>query len=656
MINNKIRGFRRIGLWPCFILILFVSAACANMGAPEGGPFDVQEPKLIKSSPQSGSKGIRPKKITLYFDEPVQLLQQSERIIVSPPQRNTPQIAAIGKNIHIQFEDTLAANTTYAIDFTNSIADYTEQNELEGFTYAFSTGSELDSMQIRGRVIAANDLEPLAAVLVGIHSSDADTAFTKTPFLRATRSGQNGYFTLKHLPKGRYKVFALKDEDADYSYSQLSEGIAYSDDWWESTAPLIKQDSSIVADSTAVAEGITHLADSLLRQDSIQLTDSIRAKQEPLLRFFVSDKKKQFLKKVSRSTAACIELSLNAAPDTLPKLKLLGNKSQKVDEWYLTQRKSPNELKYWITDSLLYNADTLRLELHYHKTDSLDRLQATIDTLKLSKPIAKEPSTSGKSVTGKSKPQLIKINIAGSNSIHNSTPFDTISISFDEPIAKLDSSLIIVERRRDSLWLAQKYSLEQDSIDRLRFRILSNWQAGIEYRVSVDSASMQSLYGKYNDKAAHTFRVQSNEDLSSLTLKLGGLADSTAIVELLSTNGDVQLSQKAKDGQVYFQYIKPGEYYLRLYLDSNNNGRWDAGEYPLKQPEWIYYNPNSFNLRKNWQQEETWTVSGDNYDQQKPVPLRKNVAKQKEKKDLNAEYERRMEQRKKKKNKKKNQD
>ena len=204
--------------------------ACANIGNPNGGPYDEDPPKFIGSKPEMNKLNFQGKKIEIFFDEFIAIDNPSENVIVTPPQLQSPTIMALGKKVSVELKDSLKDNTTYTIDFTSSISDNNEKNVLENFNFAFSTGDVLDTLRISGVLLNAADLEPIQNVLVGIHNDLSDTAFTTTPFLRASKTDDRGRFVIHNVAPGPYHLFALEDNNRNYAYDKANnESIAFLD-------------------------------------------------------------------------------------------------------------------------------------------------------------------------------------------------------------------------------------------------------------------------------------------------------------------------------------------------------------------------------------------------------------------------------------------
>jgi hypothetical protein len=118
-------------------------------------------------------------------------------------------------------------NTTYTVDFTDAIVDNNEENPLENFSYSFSTGDVVDSLAISGKVITADNLEPVKGIYVGLHANLEDSAFTKLKFDRIGRTNSAGVFSIKGVAPGKYKIYALADANRDYMYDNPAEAIAF---------------------------------------------------------------------------------------------------------------------------------------------------------------------------------------------------------------------------------------------------------------------------------------------------------------------------------------------------------------------------------------------------------------------------------------------
>jgi hypothetical protein len=266
------------------VLMMVIIQACANMAAPTGGVYDVDPPKVRKANPGFNALGITPSKIEIEFDENIKIKSPSEKVIITPPQQILPIIRSVGKKAVVELKDELKPNTTYTIDFTDAIADNAEENPLENFVFSFSTGDQLDTLSISGKVLAAQDLEPVTGTYVGIHSNFDDTVFTRVPFERISRTDSRGNFTVRGMAPGKYKVFALNDQNSDYKYDNPQEVIAFLD------SIVIPSSMSAVRQDTVFVDSITI--------DTIRTVQYTRFLPDDLvLRSFQSDFQRQYLQK-----------------------------------------------------------------------------------------------------------------------------------------------------------------------------------------------------------------------------------------------------------------------------------------------------------------------------------------------------------------------
>ena len=212
------------------LIVVILFYACAGTGwSPDGGPYDETPPKFVRANPVPNATNNTRKNVSIEFDEYINLENASEKVIISPPQREQPEVKTRGKRVVVEFLDSLIANTTYTIDFGDAIVDNNEGNPLGQFSYAFSTGPEIDTMAVSGTVLNAENLEPIKGIQVGLHKNLNDTAFTKLPFDRISRTDSRGQFTIRGVAPGKYRIYALQDGNQNYMYDSKTETVAWSD-------------------------------------------------------------------------------------------------------------------------------------------------------------------------------------------------------------------------------------------------------------------------------------------------------------------------------------------------------------------------------------------------------------------------------------------
>ena len=190
-------------------LAALAAASCARMGQPDGGWYDDTPPAITHTSPRDKATGVTARKIRISFDEYIKLEDAATKVVVSPPQIETPEIKTAGKDIEVELKDSLQPGTTYTIDFSDAITDNNEGNPMGNYTYSFSTGERIDTFEVAGNVVDASNLEPVKGILVGLYADLSDTAFTTKPLLRVARTDSRGRFVIKGVAPGKYFAYAL---------------------------------------------------------------------------------------------------------------------------------------------------------------------------------------------------------------------------------------------------------------------------------------------------------------------------------------------------------------------------------------------------------------------------------------------------------------
>lgn len=607
------------------VTVIAALYSCASIGRPDGGPLDETPPRFIGSTPAAGALNNTKTKVSLSFDEFIKLEKANEKVVISPPQVQQPEIKASGKKISVNLLDSLKPNTTYTIDFSDAIVDNNEGNPLGNFAFTFSTGSAIDTMEVSGTLLEASNLEPVKGMLVGMHSNLSDTAFTKLPFDRVARTDSRGHFTIRGVAPGKYRIFGLMDADQNFAFSQKSEALAFNDSLviprWEER---IRQDTTWV-DSLTIDTVVE-------RKYTYYLPDNV------ILRSFKEDLFSQYLVKNERLTPEKFTLYFAARADTLPVLK--GLNFDERDAFIIEKNLTNDTIHYWVKDSLLYKQDTLSLSLNYLYTDTLNQLVPRTDTLNLvAKTVKKavdEPKKKKKKKGEEEEPEPTKFLHVSTYIPSTMDVYDYISLSFDEPIASFDSAAIHLKQKVDTLWEDIPFTFEQDSLQLRKYNLYYEWEPTREYEFSVDSTAFHGIYGLFTDKIKQNIKVRSLEEYGAIYFNVSG-CDSIAFVELLDTQDKVVRKVPVINGQADFYFLNPGKYCARLINDTNGNGVWDSGEYETKrQPEMVYYYPQILEPKANWEVEQTWDVKALPLDKQKPDELKKQKPDEdKKKKDRN---------------------
>lgn len=606
-----------------------IVVGCARMGQPDGGWFDDDPPVVIGSHPADQSTNISSKKISIYFNEYIKLEDATNKVIVSPPQLEMPEIKDAGKRIVVELQDSLKPNTTYTIDFSDAIVDNNEGNPLGNYTYSFSTGDQIDTMEVSGYVLDASNLEPVKGILVGLYDDLADSAFKIKPMIRVSRTDSRGHFVIKGVAQGTYRTYALKDADGDFCFNQKSEMIGFNH---ETYVPSSKPDVRI---------------DTIWR-DSLHI-DAF--KQTPYTHFLPDDvtllafthiQTDRYLLKTERKDPEKFTMFFTYGHPDLPVIRGLNFNADSA--FVIDTKEQQDTINYWLRDTTLVNQDTLRMEVAYMMTDTLGNLISQTDTLEVlaKTPFAKRQRELTKEMEKWQKEQErkkkreepydsiypakpLKPNFKLSQQID---PDKKIEIEMPAPLQRVDTAAIHLYSMIDSAWYEAPFTFKPIP-HRLRFyEIRAEWRPDTEYSLEIDSAAFEDIYGHVSGANKQGIKVKSLDEYSTLTIKVSGVVDSLPLrVRLLNKGDGVVKEVLANDGVARFDYVNPEKYYLSAYVDANGNGLWDTGDYDQdRQAESVYYYPREIECKERWDVTQQWNFTAVPRYKQKPLAITKQKA------------------------------
>ena len=624
-----------------YALCIILLASCARIGSPDGGWYDETPPLIVHTSPADKSTNVQSKKINIYFNEFVVVGDATQNVIVSPPQMELPDIVSKGKRIVVELKDSLKPNTTYTIDFCDAINDFTENNPLGNYTYTFSTGAQIDTLEISGCVLDASNLEPIKGILVGVHNDLADSAFRTKPLLRVARTDARGHFTIKGVAAGSYRVYALQDADDNYMFSQKSEMLAFSHDVYVPSATMSVRQDTIWRDALHI--------DSIFQRSYLRhLPDDI------VLTAFQEVQTGRYLLKTERQDPERINVYFSYG-DTLPPV-VRGLNFQADSAFIVESNAKKDSITYWLRDTMLVNQDTLRFTMQYHMTDTLNQIILQTDTIEaLAKvPYAKRLKARNREYEDWQKQQEkkkrreepydsiypakpLQVNYQVSSAMD---PDGTIFIEVPSPLARLDTAAIHLYSKIDSLWYRAPFDFRQSADMLRRYEVIADWHPATEYSFEVDSAAFADIYGLVSGEFKQGIKVRNMDEYSTLLIQLSGVPDSGSIVvQLVATGDKVVKSVKADaDRTAQFFYVTPGTYYLRAFIDRNDNGVWDTGSFDDdEQAEQVYYNPQSIEAKAKWDLTHRWNLTAVPLNRQKPAALVKQKAEEKKVQNRNAD-------------------
>ncbi|MFQ5335868.1 MAG: hypothetical protein ACE5DN_07315, partial [Flavobacteriales bacterium] len=429
------------------------------------------------------------------------------------------------------------------------IADITENNPLDSNIFVFSTGEYIDSLSVGGILKNAEDLAPMEDALVMLYTDTLDSVPLKEKPRYFTRTDKAGKWQLNYLKPGSYKLFALKDANADYLFNAPEEAIAFQPD-------PISPDGS----------------------DSIEL------------RLFQEDVEKQYIKKVTAPFYGQILFVFNRPVEDARIVPIQKDSAQ----WYMSELfTNKDTLVMWLT------ADRQLDTLSFLVSDN----DSLLDTATVIIPEKGKKTKAGKNRRGEQGRFKVKPNIYQKKV----NTFDPLKLQFSHPLKSWDMSGLVFTEGKDTVEFVTSFA---DSLHR-RMRINYNCDEGKQYRLFIPPGAFTDIYGLQNDSIDLNFSTRTEDEFGSLLLKIQG-PDSMAayIIQLLSDKGKVVREDKITGSTVLqYDHLNPGAYKIKLIFDRNGNGQWDTGNYlKQQQPERVIYYSGKLGIRGNWEQETEWTI------------------------------------------------
>ncbi len=519
--------------------------SCANIVAPSGGPKDETPPKVAEATPPNESTRFTGNKITIEFNEFIQLTNPAQEIIISPAIKPEPKIYTRAKKIVIDFKKAvLDSNTTYIINFGDAVKDFNESNPLPGFSYVFSTGDELDSIAFSGKVMLAKDDLPAEKVLVMLYKQlDDSTVMLNKPYY-FDRTNERGEFDFHHIKNGTYRLFALKDENYNFLYDLPNEQIAFIDT------------NFVVHDSIG----------------EIRLKMFLEDRKGTLQRLSYDESRKGALQLLYSLPVDSI--AVKSPHDSLPVGMIdINEGNDSIIVWY-TRALPADSLVIVVNDTM---KETLTLR---NIPENLDSLKASL----------------GKPALLLTKDRLIN-------------PDGVVRLNFNHPMVKADLEKLIIEQDSPALAIA----VDTIVLSRMSIELGFNRQPGADYTITFPAGMLMDHLGQVNDTIIWKGRVRTAEDYGSLKLTVTGSPEQHYLLQLLDRNGAAIGEQSAFSGSTTLDYkkLRPGSYDVKIIYDSNNNGKWDTGNYLQRiQPERTYRHPEKIGIHANWEVEVELKLAG----------------------------------------------
>lgn len=553
---------RKIVVAIYIIIGMLAVVSCAKQGYPSGGPSDKTPPVVLSTLPANESLNFADNSFFIAFDEYVVVKDADNNILVSPPMKTKPSYSTKGRGIRVDIKDSLQPNTTYLFQFKNAIADFNEGNLLPSFEYVFSTGSSIDSMQLKGRVLdaltGAPRKEVVSVMLYKIEGAVDDSVVAKENPLYVTRCDDKGNFEFHYIQPGRYKVLALEDGDKNLRLGNV-EAVAFADSLWTAVATRSKEADSSANDSAKVQKAPA---------DAVLLMSEPTTEVQRII----------FSEFRTKGLALVATLHPLQAPSITPLCDSLhwrlNAKGDSIQLW--TVAEGVDSMKFVLNDPSGIQ-DTLRLR--YRPSKKM-----------------------GAAAANQTMP-LARVSVGSQMAF-----YDTVRLIFANPITACQpDAMVLVTDLGDSSMRQCGLTLEADG---LSAKVLYGVQPGHKYNFLFAKGLFTDIYGTKTDSLMLTTETTTAADYGNLALNVSSDWQNL-IVELLDEKDGVVRRVVVYEPKttVRFEHLKEGKYRVRAIVDANGDGQWTPGDYWQRlQPEKVFYFGKTMDLRKNWDFEENWTI------------------------------------------------
>ena len=527
------------------LLTAFLAQRCANAVAPTGGPKDTTPPVVVAAVPENQSTHFIGKKIEITFDEFITLENANQNVMISPPLKEKLDIKLKNKTVVVKFKENLVPNTTYTINFGSAIKDLHEGNPFKDYVYSFSTGDHIDTLSITGKVVDAETMKPIENVYVGLYAADRDN-LDSLPMTTApnyiSKTDKEGQFSLNGLADKSYRVFALKDANANLYFDLANEASAFHD--------------MLVSPSDSTLKPIT--LRMFTEVDSTQVLLEKKLIEEGLLRFVFRHPAKD-----------AVIMTPEMLPDTF---NLVTTHSAAYDTvwWYFT----PN-----VKDSLWVQVkyDTVINDSSRYSLKFKDK----------------------KGRNKKPEPLKVKNNLIGRGALVHD---DTLTLTFSEPIVRYamrDSAVF----KCDTLVFYDTLAFEPADEQGMKYRLVNPVADDVSYHIEIPDSVFFGIRNRTNEAIKLDFHVVNDDEYGNIYITVmppKGMKQ--VVVQLTNESGKVVKEQViTKNSEVMFDYLMPAKYKLRAILDADGNGKWSTGNYHRRTlPETIIDYIDVLDLKAGW--------------------------------------------------------
>jgi Big-like domain-containing protein len=206
------------------LLSLAVLASCAKKGPPTGGPPDIEAPRLIASTPDSGAAHVpRDAVVTLTFSEGMDPRSTADAISIAP-RVDIRERHWHGRTVALSLAESLRAGQTYTLFLGSGARDRHGNPLAGGSTVVFSTADTMPRGALEGELTARGF--PVAGTYLWCYDAARNRApdSTARDFDAIGVADRDGHFRVVGLPvPGRYRLWVFADLNGNRSFEPESD-------------------------------------------------------------------------------------------------------------------------------------------------------------------------------------------------------------------------------------------------------------------------------------------------------------------------------------------------------------------------------------------------------------------------------------------------
>lgn len=525
------------------VVVALLLKACANVSSPTGGKKDVTPPQLVRTIPAEKSRNFKGQTLELVFDEFIQVDNLKQELLITPDIQGNYEFKPIKNGLRLIFDKPFLDSTTYTFNFRNAIKDVTEKNVAENTKLVFSTGAQIDTLSIRGRVTDLLSGKPAENAVVSLYRTGDTLDILKHKPFYFTKTDKSGGYLLENLRQDNYRVYALQDRNNNLKYdaqTTQNEGVAFR------TEPV------------ALDSSYSQVNFALSRMDATapKITDR-------------------------NASTGFFELEFDE-----------GLQSAAVS--YATAGSN-------VVFNLIEKGKKVRIYNTVNSTDSIPVQVTAVDSMGNTQ--AQNVKIKFDEVTAKNRaPQKEKFETRTDPAEGQKVLRDFVyEIQFSKPIVTADLSrvqlladtitAIPLDPARDVLWNPYRTSLKVNKKLDVKKGVRVLAPKGTFFSVEGDTASLVKT----------THELKDPENYGSIAGKIN--TDAPHVIIQLLNSGTMEVTAEVRNQYTYkFSYLDAGDYMIRVIVDQNNNGKWDQGSFAdRRQPEEIFFGPNVIKLKENWE-------------------------------------------------------